>query len=207
MLIHVAWGAVYGFAAALQPGPFQTYLITRTLRNGWRHTLPAVFAPLLSDGPIIALVVSTLHQMPAWWLQILRFVGGLFVLYLAFGVLHAYRHADDGSWAPEPPARQGVLRAALVNVLNPGPYVYWSLVMGPLLLAGWRDAPVKGVGLLAGFYVSMVISLAGILLLCAGVEQFGTKVTRRLFGLSGIALALLGGYQIWSGVMAWWHGM
>lgn len=63
MLFHLAQGAVYGFAAAVQPGPFLAYLISQTLRNGWRRTLPVVLAPLLSDGPIIVLVLFVLSRI------------------------------------------------------------------------------------------------------------------------------------------------
>ena len=51
--VYVIQGIGYGFAAAVQPGPFQTYVIAQTLNSAWRNTLPAAFAPLISDGPII----------------------------------------------------------------------------------------------------------------------------------------------------------
>jgi threonine/homoserine/homoserine lactone efflux protein len=57
MLTHALIGATYAFAAAVQPGPFQTYLIASTMTRGWRRTAPAVLAPLLSDIPIIAIVM------------------------------------------------------------------------------------------------------------------------------------------------------
>lgn len=205
MLVYLMLGVAYGFAAAMQPGPLQAYLITQTLRNGWRQTLPAVFAPLLSDGPIIALVLVVLSQVPAWWLQALRFAGGAFLLYLAFGAFQAWRHFDVPQTA-NAPAQQSVLRAALVNVLNPGPYVYWSLIMGPLLLTGWHETPANGLSLLVGFYVTMVVSLVGLLLLCAWAGKMGTKITRGLLGLSGLALVGFGLYQIWAGVVERWQG-
>ena len=59
-------GIGYGFAAAVQPGPFQTYIITQTLSRGWKRTLPAAFAPLVSDGPIILLCILVLSQVPGW---------------------------------------------------------------------------------------------------------------------------------------------
>jgi threonine/homoserine/homoserine lactone efflux protein len=199
------WGVAYGFAAAMQPGPFQTYLIAQSLHNGWRRTLPVVLAPLLSDGPIIAIVLMALSRVPSWWLQVLRFVGGAFVLYLATGALRAARDFDTRRAVPSLP-QQGVFRAALVNLLNPAPYVYWSLVTGPLLLTAWQEAPVKGLGLLVGFYVTMLVSLVGILLLCAGAGKLGIKINRGMLGLSGLALVGFGLCQIWSGLAVWWQG-
>ena len=63
MLAYIIQGAPLGFAAGAQPGPFQTYLITQSLANGWRKTLIAAFAPLISDGPIILFTIFILKQI------------------------------------------------------------------------------------------------------------------------------------------------
>ena len=91
---YILQGIVYGFAAAAQPGPLQTYLISQTLRKGWRRTLPAAFAPLFSDGPIIALSLLILSQIPPWLQRSLYIAGGLFVLYLAYGVYKSWKNFD-----------------------------------------------------------------------------------------------------------------
>jgi threonine/homoserine/homoserine lactone efflux protein len=201
MLFHLAQGAVYGFAAAVQPGPFLAYLISQTLRNGWRRTLPVVLAPLLSDGPIIVLVLFVLSRIPPWWIQLLRFAGGFFILYLSAGALWAWRNPESRTQAPQA-CRQSVFRAALVNLLNPAPYVYWGLVAGPLMLSGWREAPANGLGFLAGFYGVMVASLACILLLSALAGRRDDTLNRRLAGLSGVALTGFGLYQIVLGIIS-----
>ncbi len=203
MLIYVVQGITYGFAAGVQPGSFQTYLITQALRHGWRRALPAIFAPLISDGPIIALVLLVLSQVPSSLVSVLHLAGGLFVLYLAAGAFKAWRNFAAQEEPCEGTAvRSSVFRAALVNLLNPAPYLFWSLVTGPLLIAGWRDSPVNAVGLLAGFYGAMLASLAGITLLCTGARRFGSRVTRALLGLSAVALAGFGIFQLWQGLTA-----
>jgi len=202
MSLYLAQGAVYGFAAAVQPGPFLAYLVSLALSNGWRRTLPAVLAPLLSDGPIIVLVLLVLSRVPPWWIQLLRFAGGFFILYLAAGTLRSWRHPE--TLVPSDHlGRQSVFRAALLNLLNPAPYVYWGLVGGPLLLSGWREAPVNGIGFLAGFYGAMMASMAGIVLLCASAGRRDDRLSRVLSGVSGIALAGFGLYQIALGVTSW----
>ena len=84
MLSYLVFGITYAFAAAVQPGPLQTYLISQTLKRGWRPTLPAAFAPVISDGPILILVLYLLSTMPDSFIVILRIGGGLFLLYLGF---------------------------------------------------------------------------------------------------------------------------
>ena len=63
---YILQGIVYGFSAAVQPGPFQTYLISQALSKGWKRTLPAALAPLVSDVPIIAICLLVLSQVPVW---------------------------------------------------------------------------------------------------------------------------------------------
>ena len=74
MWLYIVQGIGYGLAAAAQPGPFQTYLISQTLVKGWKRTLPAALAPLLSDGPIIALCLLVLSQVPIWFQRFLYIV-------------------------------------------------------------------------------------------------------------------------------------
>ena len=200
MSTYLILGMAYAFAAAVQPGPLQTYLISQTLSHGWRRTLPAAFSPLISDGPVIVLVLLVLSRVPAWLAQGLRLAGGVFVLYLAWGAARAWRGYGTQKMAPAP---SSLLRAALVNVLNPNPYISWSLVLGPLLLKGWREAPANGVALLVGFYGTMVLSLAGTIALFAAARNLGPRVTRVLIGLSSVALACFGCYLLWSGVGGW----
>ncbi len=92
MQLYIIQGIVYGFAAAVQPGPFQTYLISQTLSRGWKRTLPATLAPLISDAPIITLCLLVLSQVPAWLQRFLYVVGGLFVLYLAYGAHKSWKN-------------------------------------------------------------------------------------------------------------------
>jgi threonine/homoserine/homoserine lactone efflux protein len=198
MVTYLILGATYAFAAAVQPGPFQTFLISRTITNGWRRTLPAALAPLISDGPIILLTLFVLNQVPTWLEQALRFAGGVFLLYLALGAFKAWRSYQGPQAASAGSTRQSVLQAAGVNLLNPNPYLGWTLVMGPLLLKGWREAPIHGLAMLMGFYMTMVLSLAGIIILFARVRDLGPRVGRGLVAASAIALTGFGCYQLWS---------
>src|SRR5512143_741063 len=94
MWLYIIQGIGYGFAAAAQPGPFQTYLISQTLTKGWQRTLPACLAPLLSDGPIIALCLLVLTQVPAWLQRFLYIAGGLFIIYLAYSAFKSWKGFD-----------------------------------------------------------------------------------------------------------------
>lgn len=199
MLAYILLGAAYAFAAAVQPGPLQTYLVSSTLTHGLRRTLPAVLAPLLSDVPIISLVLLVLTQVPPSVVNGLRLAGGVFLLYLAHGALVSYRtYEAPGIGQPVQTART-LVKAAVVNVLNPNPYISWSLVLGPLLLQAWRTAPVHAIALVASFYVTMIASTAAILVPFAGARALGPRVGRAMVGVSALALAAFALYQLSAG--------
>jgi threonine/homoserine/homoserine lactone efflux protein len=196
MLSYLILGLGYGFAAGAQPGPFQAFLLAQAVRTGWRKTLPAVCAPLLSDGPIIAFVLLVLSSLPFWWLTVLRFAGGFFLFHLAAGTYRAWRDYHSGTDRPPTGIRHTLFRAVLVNLLNPYPYLSWSLVMGPLLVTAWHDSAGSAISLLAGFYAAVLLTLAGILLLLGGSGKLSPRISRTLLGVSGLALAVFGCYQI-----------
>jgi threonine/homoserine/homoserine lactone efflux protein len=202
MLAYLIQGIGYGFAASVQPGPLQTFIISQTLKNGWRRTLPAALAPLISDGPILILILFVLSQVPGWFQKFLYIAGGLFILYLAWGAWKAWRSFDATSPAVAHSGQQSMFKAALTNLLNPGPYIYWSLVTGPILVAGWRETPLNGFGFLLGFYCTIVAGLVATILLFGAARQLGPKVNRAVLGLSVIALAGFGVYQLWRGLAA-----
>ena len=201
MWLYIVQGIGYGFAAGAQPGPLQTYIISQTLTKGWRRVLPAALAPLISDGPIIAVCLIVLSQVPSWLQRFLYIAGGIFVLYLAFGAYQTWKNLNPNILTQESGTQQNILKTALVNLLNPNPYIFWTLVSGPILLAGWRETPVDGVAFLLGFYATFLLSLAVMILIFGTMRQFGPKINRILLGISTIALVFFGLYQLWLGIM------
>jgi len=200
MWLYILQGIVYGFAAGIQPGPLQTYIASQTLTKGWRRALPAAFAPLISDGPIIATCLLVLSQVPLWLQRFLYIAGGLFVLYLAYGAFQTWKNFDPNLPSTKAGTQKNILKAALVNILNPSPYIFWTLVTGPILLAAWRKTPADGFGFMAGFYLTMILSLVTIILLFGTARQLGPKINRALLGISAIALFCFGLYQLWLGI-------
>ena len=202
MWLYLIQGLGLGLAAAAQPGPFQAYLLSQSLRHGWRKALPAAFAPLLSDGPIITLTLFVLSQIPPWLQQGLYFAGGMFILFLA---VRAYRAWQNYVWdanALSTSQAKTVWRAALMNLLNPSPYIYWSFVTGPILLSGWRTTPGFGVVFLIAFYASLLSGLALVIIVFGASRKLGPKVNRALLGISGIVLGCFGMFQLWLGLQS-----
>ena len=205
MINYLILGSVYAFAAAVQPGPLQAYLISQTLTNGWRRTVFASFAPLLSDGPIIILVLFILSHFSGGFIQVLQSIGGIFLLYLAYGAFKTWRNYNPNKEVVIQSTQQTIFKATFVNLLNPNPYLGWSLVMGPLLLKSWHESPMNGIILLVSFYFTMIFFTACIVLLFAAAKNLGQKVNKILIGISVIALASFGIYQLWLGIISYYY--
>lgn len=204
MIPYVLQGLLLGATAAAQPGPFQAFLLSLIAREGWRRTLPAAFAPLISDGPILVLVLLVLTRLPDSFLFGLQIVGGLFLLYLAWGAWQTLRRGPAVAVGTAP-ATQGGLRAilakaALMNLLSPSPYIFWATVAGPLLIAAWRQAPVHGLGFLLSFYTAIIGGLLLFILIFGGASRIGPRVNRALGVLSVVGLTGFGFYQLAAGL-------
>ena len=145
-------------------------------------------------------MLLVLTRVPEAFQVMLQLAGGLFVLYLAWGAFRAWRRFDVT--APLVPAagQQSLLRAALMNALSPGPWIYWSLVTGPILIRGWRTASANGISFLAGFYGAMIASLTAIILVFGTARRLGPRVNRAMIGISALALAGFGVYQLIGGI-------
>jgi len=157
---------------------------------------------LMSDGPIIILVLFVLTKIPHGFLQLLQCFGGVFLLYLAFSAYKTWRTFNQNE-KKYVSGKQNVFKAVMVNFLNPNPYLGWSLVMGPLLLKAWKESPATGIAFLVGFYSTVVIGTMGLVILFAAARNLGPKINRVLIGISVIALAIFGFYQLYSGISGW----
>lgn len=199
MFTYLLLGLSLGLSAAATPGPYQAFVIGQALKNGWRRTLPAAFAPLLSDGPVILLMVLLLTSLPPAILRAVQIAGGIYVLYLAWSALKTFRNFE--SLAPANEAGKTVLQAAGMTLLSPGLYIYWSMLAGPILVRGWRETPAHGMGFLAGFYAAMITATILLIVLFGAAGQLGPRVNRALLGLSVVALFGFGLYQLWQGLL------
>lgn len=200
MFKYVAIGGSLAFAAAVQPGPFQAYLLSRVAAIGWRRTLPAAFAPLISDGPIAVLALLVLGNLSPEAQSALRLVGGVFLLYLAWGAFKQWLQKNTPK--PEQVARvpKTMLEAALVNALNPNPYIGWILVLGPVVVSAWAESPSLGIAVVVAFYATMVTMSVVLIVLFGSTLQLGARFQRGLMLVSACLLFCIGVYQLTKGV-------
>jgi threonine/homoserine/homoserine lactone efflux protein len=199
MLKYLLFGGGLAFAAAIQPGPLQAFLLARVAATGWKRTLPACLAPVLSDGPIAVLALLVLGQLPDAYQHLLRGAGGVFLIYLAWITVVRWR-APAGT-GPSGSAPRTLIEATFVNLLNPNPYLGWAFVLGPSVRVAWREQGAYAVALLAAFYGTMVVTLAGFVALTGTTRFLGARVQRGLVAVSVAVLAGLGVYLLVGSVL------
>jgi threonine/homoserine/homoserine lactone efflux protein len=196
VLEYLLLGGGFALAAAAQPGPLQAFLLSQVAERGWRHTLPAALSPLLSDGPIAVLAVFVLGRLPEALGRALEAAGGLLLLYLAWSAFREWRReaAVRAEERGAPP--RTLLQATAVNILNPNPYLGWTLVLGPAVVAAWRQQPAAAIALVVSFYATMVVALAATIVLFGTTGLLGPRGRRLLVLASAITLAALGAYRL-----------
>jgi threonine/homoserine/homoserine lactone efflux protein len=163
--------------------------------------------PLASDPPVIAACLLALAGLPGGLLRLLSLAGGAFLLYLGASTLRGlWRERPDAGVAAgaaaggEPaaaPAAGGFWSAALVNLLNPNAWIFWSLVGGPILAGALRAGAAQPFAFLVGFYLALTATNALTVLVFGAVGRLGPRAPLALGGLSGVAFLAMGLAQLW----------
>jgi threonine/homoserine/homoserine lactone efflux protein len=211
----IAQGITFGYAAGVTPGPLQLFMLTQTLRFGWRHTIWLALSPLISDGPIVALILLVLQEASDGLLRAMSAVGGAFILYLAWGLYQQIRAgtfvqalmtgeiADADAAEPVPETESpwaGLRKAIAINALGPGPWLFWSTAMGPLAIEAWREAHVNAVGFVVGFYATFLLVMVGLILLFHQARRLGPRVVGGGLWVA-LGVMILFALQLWRGAL------
>jgi threonine/homoserine/homoserine lactone efflux protein len=194
MELLIVGGIALGFLAGVQPGPFQTYVISAALSLGWRRGIVVIFAPLITDLPIIVMVVFVLGQVLPPAVRVgLRIIGGLFLLWLALATWKQMRSGVAiGGHATEAASQSTLKRGVLMNFLSPGPYIAWSTFNGALLLQGLEQSPIHAAAFLIAFYGTFLSILALIVLVFDRLRRLDERITRAALRLTLVILVAFG---------------
>lgn len=194
-------GSALGISAGAAPGPMQAFLISETLSGGWRRSLPLIFVPILSDTPIVILTTFILKQFPDFVLQAISVIGGLFVLYLAWGFWKQWIETDSEKIASIEVQRRSFRKAVAMNLLNPNPYIFWAFVSGPILLSSLERSWLHALAFLVGFYGVFMLTMIGFIALFHQTRRLGPKVVRVIQIASIIILIIFGVLLIKEGII------
>ena len=196
--IFIVPAVSFGISAATIPGPLIAYLVNTALAQGWRKALLVVLAPLITDAPIIALMTFILGQMPAPALQLIQLAGGCLLLFIARGALGHFQAGRIVSQVSDRPAMADGWGRVLVtgigmNLLSPGPWLFWAMVNGPLLVKALGQSAGHALAFLLAFYGTFLGGLCGWVLLIHQARRLSEDVLRYIM----LATVLL---LVWFGV-------
>ena len=137
----VSAAIIMGLGEGIKPGPLNTLVISETLQHDWRAGTKVSLSPLITDAPIITI--------SAWmWSQATSLSGVEAFLYLAGAAFLTWLGIDGlRSASPtfddiESPQEEHSLRRGVVtNLLNPNPWMFWTLAGAPFIVAAWTQSP------------------------------------------------------------------
>ncbi len=187
-------GIIFGLYASFLPGPMQAFLLSQIIRIGWKRTIPLALIPLASDGPVMLALFFLLSQLPIWFTHILRIVGGIFILYLAWDAYLTARKKVE--LTPETTTATlnptSFLKGVTMNLLNPNVYIFWATIGVPTILTGWQTSPWLGISFALGFYATMIpVTMLWIVLL--GTVGYLKPNIQRIIGWIIVALLVIVG--------------
>ncbi len=200
MLAYLLQGIVLGFAAGISPGPMLGLVINLALRRGWKAGNIVALAPLLSDAPIIIVIVFVLGHLPTIVIDIVSLLGGMFVVYLGIETVRSVR--TEVAIDTRVHSGRILLPAVATNLMNPHPYLFWATVGGTLLLQSFATGGiVASSAFVIGMYALLVGTKLGIAFAVSHSQSWlkGRFYHALLIG-SGLLLVGLGLLLIWEGI-------
>ncbi len=148
----------FGLAAGIKPGPLGIVVIQQTLSRGLPAGVRASLAPLVTDGPIILAAFWLLSRFKSIGLlaAALGLVGGIYLLWLAARMFRV----RDISLSGKLQSRGSLATAIKVNLVNPGPYLFWFTVGGSYIIRGTAVESAVFVATAIGALIASKIAVA-----------------------------------------------
>ena len=198
-------GIGIGFSGATLPGPFQTYTINNSLALGWRKSIILILVPVLTDIPLIVLVVILRGSIPDFIIRVLQFAGGVILLWIAWGAWKEWRKVAKRTSAVNLPAAdvprlQILQRGVMIGLLSPGPYLFWGTINGPILIKALQNSVWHGTAFLLGFYGTFGFLIALSVLISDRLGHISPRITRGLILMTIIILLVFSSSLIFQGL-------
>jgi threonine/homoserine/homoserine lactone efflux protein len=196
------WLAFVAASAVLLiiPGPTILAVISYSMAHGRRAKVPLVAAVALGDST--ALVISLLGlgallASSAFWFTVVKWAGGLYLLYLGFKTLRAGIAAKEFATAPAMASRWKLFaNTYLVTALNPKGIVFFVAFLPQFINPGAQVA--NQLWVLAATFVAMATLNATLYAVFAGAARqvLASPRAQRRFNLAGGSLLSAAG--VWA---------
>jgi threonine/homoserine/homoserine lactone efflux protein len=209
-LVSLAAGVVFGLALAAPPGPMNAVIAEESVLRGWGSGFRAGLGAALADFCFFLLAVAgavAFVRRSALVTGLMVGVGGLLMLYFAYGAVAGARESFTGDGGDADGDSRGFRKAFVLALTNPYQIVFWLTVGVGLLEPGSLDALAPVSEALAGLLVvetgspALLVGLfAGIGLWITGFPAALTAARRRVDRLApavaGVSAVVLAGFGV-----------
>ena len=182
------------------PGPTVLTIISYSVAHGWRANLPLIAAVALGDSTSLAvslLGLGGLLATSAFWFAAVKWVGGLYLLYLGIRMLRTGVSPSESCALTVPDSRWKLFaNTYLVTALNPKGIVFFVAFLPQFI--NQHAEVTHQLWLLAITFVVLAILNATLYALFAGSARrlLASLRARRCFNLAGGSLLLTAG--VWA---------
>jgi threonine/homoserine/homoserine lactone efflux protein len=182
------------------PGPTILTVISYAIAQGRRAQLPLVAAVALGDSTALVLSLLGLGALlaaSAFWFTVIKWVGGLYLLYLGVRLLRAGVGASSVAAPPAPGSRGRLFfNTWLVTALNPKGIVFFVAFL-PQFIDPATDV-ARQLWILAVTFVTLATLNASLYAMFAGsaARLLSSGRAQRRFNLAGGSLLSIAG--IWA---------
>jgi threonine/homoserine/homoserine lactone efflux protein len=193
MWAYLVQGLGWGVYAGILPGPTQAFILSKTLANGWKRSLPLALVPLVSDLPIAMASCFLAAALPDVFLNFIKIAGGIYLVYLGWST---WRMASSGEKSlPGDHPKKGFWKTVLINVSNPNVYLFWGTIGAPVVLQGWSKSPANGISFILGMYAALILVVCATIVLFGFTGKLPDSSKSWLFRIFSVAIVLYGLFQ------------
>ena len=183
------------------PGPTILLVLSYSIAHGRRATLPVVVGVALGDSVAITLSLiglGTLLATSAFWFTIIKWMGGLYLIYLGILLLRAARNPlpEQLQQTPEVAAHKLFGNAFIVTALNPKSIVIFIALLPQFISAAHPVIPQLWI-LGVTFVVLATIGATSYALFAASIRRLlASPRAQKIYSLLGGGL--LFGAGVWA---------
>jgi len=152
MTIEVSQLALFLLAFAVMvvtPGPFVAAIAARSAACGFRSGFAMAAGASAAEVVYVGLAIfglAALAETHAWALELLKYVGAAWLIWLGWGLLSGRAQTFSGGEMPPPgPASRSFLNGLLINLGNPKAALFYAAIFPgffDMTRIGWIDALV-----------------------------------------------------------------
>jgi len=188
VIAFLSVGVALGLYAGFSPGPLLTLVISQTIKHGPKEGVKVAVAPIITDFPIILVSTLLLARLSNYEsvLGVVSILGGIFLVYLAYVSMRTKGvkvNIDE-----EVP--YSFMKGAIVNALNPHPYVFWVTIGAPIIIKSLAESYIAPV-LFVGSFFGCLIGSKVLLVVIAGKSRHFLTGRSYLYIMRALGIVLL----------------